>query len=160
MGSLFASPRDIRGRIIFLRGSCSPLPWCIPDAERHLQDALRRLPFFLSCGMSSRSPLCWQDGLERNEPSRTNDVRLASKDAVTPHSFSRRCFLSRQAAKAQPTAWLSLSPWWREKRETQDTQGQKVTFAIDLHTQVFRLFSNKVRTNREDRITVRLSTSK
>lgn len=46
----------------------------------------------------------------RKEPSRAKLVRLASKAAVTPHSFSRRCFRSRQAAKAQPTAWLSLSP--------------------------------------------------
>ena len=73
------------------------------------------LPFFLSGSLSSRSLLlpCWlQEELARKEPSRTNEVRLASKDAVTPHSFSLRCFLSRQAAKAQPTAWLSLSPWW------------------------------------------------
>lgn len=75
------------------------------------------LPFFLSGSFSSLSALllpCWlQVELPRKEPSRTNEVRLASKEAVTPHSFSRRCFLSRQAAKAQPTAWLSLSPWWK-----------------------------------------------
>lgn len=76
------------------------------------------LPFFLSGSFSSLSllllPPCWlQVELPRKEPSRTNEVRLASKEAVTPHSFSLRCFLSRQAAKAQPTAWLSLSPWWR-----------------------------------------------
>lgn len=72
------------------------------------------LPFFLSGSFSSLSLLllpCWlQVELPRNEPSRTNEVRLASKEAVTPHSFSLRCFLSRQAAKAQPTAWLSRSP--------------------------------------------------
>lgn len=37
-------------------------------------------------------------------------VRLASKVAVTPHSFSRFCLRSKQEAKAQPTAWLSRSP--------------------------------------------------
>lgn len=46
----------------------------------------------------------------RNEPSRVKVVLLASKVAVTPHSFSRFCFRSRQAANAQPTAWLSRSP--------------------------------------------------
>lgn len=72
------------------------------------------VPFFLSGSLSSRSlPLpCWlQVELARKDPSRTKEVRLASKEAVTPHSFSLRCFLSRQAAKAQPTAWLSRSPW-------------------------------------------------
>lgn len=72
------------------------------------------LPFFLLGRASSLSlllPPCWlQVELPRKEPSRTKEVRLASKEAVTPHSFSLRCFLSRQAAKAQPTAWLSLSP--------------------------------------------------
>lgn len=29
---------------------------------------------------------------------------------VTPHSLSLRCFLSRHAAKAHPTAWLKRSP--------------------------------------------------
>lgn len=64
-------------------------------------------PFFLSGASLSvgRPP---PD--RRKEPSRAKLVRLASKVAVTPHSFSRRCFRSRQAAKAQPTAWLSLSP--------------------------------------------------
>jgi hypothetical protein len=37
---------------------------------------------------------------------------LLSYVIVTPHSFSRFCFLSRQTAKAHPTAWLSLSPCW------------------------------------------------
>lgn len=76
------------------------------------------VPFFLSGILSSRSlPLpCWlQVELARKEPSRTKEVRLASKDAVTPHSFSLRCFLSRQAAKAQPTAWLSRSPWQEQR---------------------------------------------
>lgn len=49
----------------------------------------------------------------RKEPSRAKLVRLASKEAVTPHSFSRFCLRSRQAAKAQPTAWLRRSPWHR-----------------------------------------------
>lgn len=82
------------------------------------------IPFFLSGSLSSRSlPLpCWlQVELARKEPSRTNEVRLASKDAVTPHSFSLRCFLSRQAAKAQPTAWLSLSPWQDGRESTRCT---------------------------------------
>lgn len=77
------------------------------------------LPFFLSGSLSSRSLLlpCWlQEELARKEPSRTNEVRLASKEAVTPHSFSLRCFLSKQAAKAQPTAWLSLSPCGAKKQ--------------------------------------------
>lgn len=52
----------------------------------------------------------------RKEPSRVKVVLLASKVAVTPHSFSRFCFRSRQAAKAQPTAWLSLSPCQTNKR--------------------------------------------
>lgn len=72
------------------------------------------LPFFLLGRISSLSllPPCWLwVELPRKEPSRTKEVRLASNEAVTPHSFSLRCFLSRQAAKAQPTAWLSLSPW-------------------------------------------------
>ena len=50
----------------------------------------------------------------RNEPSRVKVVLLASKVAVTPHSFSRFCFRSRQAANAQPTAWLRRSPWKRQ----------------------------------------------
>lgn len=67
----------------------------------------QRPPFFFSGASRSvgRPP---PD--RRKEPSRAKLVRLASKAAVTPHSFSRRCFRSRQAAKAQPTAWLSLSP--------------------------------------------------
>lgn len=91
------------------------------------------LPFFLSCSLSSRSLLlpCWlQEEFARKEPSRTNEVRLASKDAVTPHSFSLRCFLSRQAAKAQPTAWLSLSPWGRERQLKHFTVKVKYTLNV------------------------------
>lgn len=80
-------------------------------------------PFFLS--PASRSA-----GLpppdRRKEPSRAKLVRLASKAAVTPHSFSRRCFLSRQAANAQPTAWLSLSPCRRGGPVRKVTPGQDV----------------------------------
>lgn len=49
-----------------------------------------------------------------NDPSLVNVVLLASKVAVTPHSFSRFCFRSRHAANAQPTAWLNLSPCTRQ----------------------------------------------
>lgn len=48
------------------------------------------------------------------EPLRVKADVAGSKDIVTPHSLSLFCLRSRQAAKAQPTAWLSLSPCWVE----------------------------------------------
>lgn len=66
----------------------------------------------------------------RKEPSRVKVVLLVSKVAVTPHSFSRFCFRSRQAANAQPTAWLRRSPWKRPFRrytEAHDVKNSHVT---------------------------------
>lgn len=57
-----------------------------------------------SCLMTSSRSAASVAVVTRNEPSRVNVVLLASKVAVTPHSFSRFCFRSRQAANAQPTA--------------------------------------------------------
>lgn len=70
------------------------------------------LPFLASCicRMTSSRSACSVAVVTRKEPSRVNVVRLASKVAVTPHSFSRFCFRSRHAANAQPTAWLRRSP--------------------------------------------------
>lgn len=91
-------------------GHCRP-NYCssagIPKCASAPPAGAQHPPFFLSPASRSagRPP---PD--RRKEPSRAKLVRLASKAAVTPHSFSRRCFLSRQAANAQPTAWLSLSP--------------------------------------------------
>ncbi len=34
---------------------------------------------------------------------------------LTPHSFSRFCFLSKHTAKAHPTAWLNRSPCYQYK---------------------------------------------
>lgn len=76
------------------------------------------LPFFLSC-RGGRAPEEEEEERvaeaggpgKRKEPSRAKLVRVGSKEAVTPHSFSRFCLRSRQAAKAQPTAWLKRSPW-------------------------------------------------
>jgi hypothetical protein len=48
--------------------------------------------------------------LTRKLPDRVKVEVLESKVMLTPMSFSRFCFRSRQAAKAQPTAWLNLSP--------------------------------------------------
>lgn len=63
-------------------------------------------PFFASCSclMTSSRSAASVAVVTRKEPSRVKVVLLASKVAVTPHSFSRFCFRSRQAAKAQPTA--------------------------------------------------------
>ena len=46
----------------------------------------------------------------RNDPVREKLVPLSLYCTWTA-SFSRFCFFSRQIAKAQPTAWLSRSPW-------------------------------------------------
>lgn len=69
-------------------------------------------PSFLSCNclMTSSRSAASVAVVTRNEPSLVKVVLLASKVAVTPHSFSLFCFLSRQAAKAQPTEWLRRSP--------------------------------------------------
>ena len=79
-------------------------------ADCPLKDIHR--PFLASCSclMTSSLSAASVAVVTRNEPSRVKVVLLASKVAVTPHSFSRFCFRSRQAANAQPTAWLSLSP--------------------------------------------------
>lgn len=63
-------------------------------------------PFFASCNclMTSSRSAASVAVVTRKEPSRVKVVLLASKVAVTPHSFSRFCFRSRQAANAQPTA--------------------------------------------------------
>lgn len=57
-----------------------------------------------SCLITSSRSAASVAVVTRNEPSRVKVVLLASKVAVTPHSFSRFCFRSRQAANAQPTA--------------------------------------------------------
>lgn len=57
-----------------------------------------------SCLMTSSRSAASVAVVTRNEPSRVKVVLLASKVAVTPHSFSRFCFRSRQAANAHPTA--------------------------------------------------------
>ena len=61
-----------------------------------------------SCGSLSLSvTVIW-----RKDPMRVNADVFSSNDIVTEHSESRDCFRSKHAAKAQPTAWLNLSPWW------------------------------------------------
>lgn len=57
-----------------------------------------------SCLMTSSRSAASVAVVTRKEPSRVKVVLLVSKVAVTPHSFSRFCFRSRQAANAQPTA--------------------------------------------------------
>lgn len=78
------------------------------------------LPFLASCNclMTSSRSAASVAVVTRKEPSRVKVVRLASKVAVTPHSFSRFCFRSKHAANAQPTAWLSRSPWGRKTGQT------------------------------------------
>jgi len=58
------------------------------------------------CGSASRSvsDVC------RNDPIRVKLVPFSLNVTVT-FSFSRACFFSRHIAKAQPTAWLSRSPY-------------------------------------------------
>lgn len=49
-------------------------------------------------------------GVARKLPVRVNVELFESKFMVTLHSLSRFCFLSKQTANAQPTAWLNRSP--------------------------------------------------
>lgn len=63
-----------------------------------------------NCLMTSSRSAASVAVVTRKDPSRVKVVLFASKVAVTPHSFSRFCLRSKQAAKAQPTAWLSRSP--------------------------------------------------
>lgn len=56
------------------------------------------------CLITSSLSACSVAVVTLNDPSLVNVVLLASKVAVTPHSFSRFCFRSRHAANAQPTA--------------------------------------------------------
>jgi len=58
------------------------------------------------CGSASRSVsvVC------RKDPIRVKLVPFSLNVTVT-FSFSRACFFSRHIAKAQPTAWLSRSPY-------------------------------------------------
>lgn len=63
---------------------------------------------------------------------------------VTPHSLSLRCFLSKHAAKAQPTAWLKRSPckntvnnkrWTRNRRNSRDN----ITFFCNFLKHIFQI---------------------
>lgn len=78
--------------------------------------------FFENCEENTKKTSDWPTARSRescNRSVRDGCLKLPllvkvevfeSNVIVTPHSLSLRCFLSRHAAKAQPTAWLKRSP--------------------------------------------------